>query len=105
MMADAGACRFTVSPIPILFLYYILVCFVIIGVAVLTDKYGSSDCDQSYNRLLQAGMAANPARGELDREKMNISLSPFAPEKLVSRDRLGRPVPRQPAHFPHSGRI
>ena len=29
---------------------------------------------------------------------MNISLSPFAPEKLVSRDGSGRPVPRQPAH-------
>ena len=26
---------------------------------------------------------------------MNISLSPFAPEKLVSRDRFGRLVPRQ----------
>ena len=30
---------------------------------------------------------------------MNISLSPFAPEKLVSRDGFGRPVPRQSAHF------
>ena len=30
---------------------------------------------------------------------MDISLSPFAPEKLVSRDRFGRPVPRQPAHL------
>ena len=28
--------------------------------------------------------------------KINVSLSPFAPEKLVSRDRLGRPAPRQP---------
>ena len=33
-------------------------------------------------------------------EKMNISLSPFAPETLVSRDRFGSPVPRQPA-IPH----
>ena len=31
---------------------------------------------------------------------MNISLSPFAPENLVSRDGIGRLVPRQPAH-PH----
>ena len=31
--------------------------------------------------------------------KMNISLSPFAPENLVSRDGFGRPVPRQPAHL------
>ena len=29
-------------------------------------------------------------------EKINISLSPFAPENLVSRDGFGRPVPRQP---------
>ena len=31
--------------------------------------------------------------------KMNISLSPFAPEILVSRDGFGSPVPRQPAHL------
>ena len=31
--------------------------------------------------------------------KNNISLSPFAPENLVSRDGLGSPVPRQPAHL------
>ena len=30
---------------------------------------------------------------------MNISLSPFAPENLVSRDGYGSPVPRQPAHL------
>ena len=30
---------------------------------------------------------------------MNISLSPFAPENLVSRDGFGIPVPRQPAHL------
>ena len=29
---------------------------------------------------------------------MNISLSVFAPENLVSRDGFGSPVPRQPAH-------
>ena len=32
-------------------------------------------------------------------EKMNISLSAFAPENLVSRDGFGSPVPRQPAHL------
>ena len=32
--------------------------------------------------------------------KMTTSLAPFAPDK--SRDRFGRPVPRQPAHSPHS---
>ena len=31
--------------------------------------------------------------------KMNISLSPSAPENLVSRDGFGSPVPRQPAHL------
>ena len=30
---------------------------------------------------------------------MYVSLSPFAPENLVSRDRFGSPVPRQPAHL------
>ena len=30
---------------------------------------------------------------------MNIPLSPFAPENLVSRDGFGSPVPRQPAHL------
>ena len=48
-------------------------------------------------------MAANPARGQLNRENeiLRFSLSPFAPENSVSRDRLSRPVPRQPAHSPH----
>ena len=31
--------------------------------------------------------------------KTNISLSPFAPENLVSGDGLRSPVPRQPAHL------
>ena len=31
--------------------------------------------------------------------KMNISLSAFAPENLVSQDGFGSPVPRQPAHL------
>ena len=30
---------------------------------------------------------------------MSISLSPSAPENLVSRDGFGSPVPRQPAHL------
>ena len=30
---------------------------------------------------------------------MNISLSPFAPENLVSQDGFGSSVPRQPAHL------
>ena len=43
-------------------------------------------------------MAANPARDQLNTE-ISTSLSPFASENLVSRDRFGRPVRRQPAHF------
>ena len=43
---------------------------------------------------------ANPARGQLNREnEHNISLSPFASEKMLSRDGCGGPVPPQPAHL------
>ena len=48
------------------------------------------------------GMAVIPAHGRITRE-MLFSLSPFAPEKLVSRDEFGRPVLRQPAHSLHAG--
>ena len=50
----------------------------------------------------QSCKAANPARGQLYKEN-EISLSPFAPENLVLRGGLGRPVPREPAHSPFSG--
>ena len=33
--------------------------------------------------------------------KIIFSQSPFAPDNSVTRDKLSRPVPRQPAHFPH----
>ena len=46
----------------------------------------------------QPGKVANPGRGQLNRENV-FSLSPFAPENLVSRDGFGSPVPRQPAHL------
>ena len=46
----------------------------------------------------QPGKVASPVRGQLNR-KMNISLSAFVPENLVSRDGFGSPVPRQPAHL------
>ena len=47
----------------------------------------------------QPGKAANPARGQLNREK-NIPLSLCGvPENLVSRDGFSRLVPRQPAHL------
>ena len=48
----------------------------------------------------QSGKVANPARGQVKRTgKINSSLSPFAPENLISRDVFGSPVPRQPAHL------
>ena len=46
----------------------------------------------------QPGKVASPARGQLE-GKINISLSAFVPENLVSRDGFGSPVPRQPAHL------
>ena len=52
----------------------------------------------------QPGKVANPARGQLNR-KICISMSPFAPEHLVSRDGLGGPDPSQSEHSPHSGWI
>ena len=46
----------------------------------------------------QPGKVANPARGQLNREN-DFSLSPFAPEHLVSQDGFGSPAPCQPAHL------
>ena len=46
----------------------------------------------------QLGKVANPARGRRNR-KMITSLSPFAPENLVSQDGFGSPVPCQPTHL------
>ena len=54
------------------------------------------------NSMDQPGIVADSARGQLNREDI-FFLSPFAPEKLVSRDRFGCPVPRQPAHSLDSG--
>ena len=53
----------------------------------------------TYSKSMDhAGKVAIPVHGQLNRE-MHISLSAFAPENLVSRDRFGSPVPRQPAHL------
>ena len=41
----------------------------------------------------QPGKVANSDRGQLNREKLNISLSAFAPENMVSRDGFGRVSP------------
>ena len=68
-----------------------------ITIYFLDGMYGHHMLSKSMD---QPGKAANPARGQL---KISISLFPFAPENLVSRDGFGRPVPRQPAHSPHLG--
>ena len=53
----------------------------------------------TYSKSMdQPGKVASPARGQLNKQ-INISLSAFAPENLVSRDVFGSPVPRQPAHI------
>ena len=57
---------------------------------------------QKYDKSIdQPDKVVNPARaaGQLNTE-ISISLSSFAPEKLVLRDGFGSsPVPRQPAHL------
>ena len=47
------------------------------------------------------GKVANLACGQLNRKKIYIYLSSFAPEKLVPRDGFDSPVPCQPGH-PHT---
>ena len=47
-------------------------------------------------------MVAFLASGQLNGGKIDVfSLSPFAHENLVPRERLGHTVPRQPADPPH----
>ena len=50
----------------------------------------------TYSKSMdQPGKVANPACGQLNRGKINIFLSAFAPEKeFVSRDGFDSPVPR-----------
>ena len=58
----------------------------------------------TYSKSMdQPGKVANPARGQLNRENEKKSLYPFAPEKLISRDGFGRPVPRQPTYSLYPG--
>ena len=52
---------------------------------------------QACNSMEQPGKVTNPARGQLNR-KMFFSLSPFAPENLVSRD-AGSAVPSRVSLF------
>ena len=61
----------------------VVVVVVVVVVCMVTHTYSKS--------MDQQGKVASPARGQLYR-KMNISLSAFVPENLVSRDGFGSPV-------------
>ena len=53
----------------------------------LLDRKRSEEHLQSSNeRMDQPGKVANPARGQLNRNKMKISLSPYAPERNWLRE-------------------
>ena len=60
---------------------------------------------QSMDQSVQPDMVANPLIVVNWTGKIYFSLSPLAPANLVSRDKFGRPVPRQPVRTPHSARI
>ena len=53
---------------------------------------------QSLDQLV---LVANSARGQLNRKNEYLPVPGHVPENLVSRDNLGRPVQRQPAHPSH----
>ena len=57
--------------------------------------YGDTYCKS----MDQPGTVANPARAWSAEQGKWISLSPFAPENLVSQDGFGSLVPPQPAHL------
>ena len=61
-------------------------CFVTHIARVWIDRVGCQSCSWSAEQGIFSG-------------KMNIPLSAFVPENLVSRDGFGSPVPHQPAHL------
>ena len=68
------------------------------AVCIYVDMYGNHICSSKGKN--RPGKVANPARGHLaEQRKNNYSLSPFAPENVVSRDGFGNPIPRKPAHL------
>ena len=78
------------SPYLVVFFYNI---YVYLGVVRSLHSHRPQRCSigHTYSKSVdQPGQVANPARGQLNNRKMNISLSPFAPENLVSRDGFGR---------------
>ena len=64
---------------------------------------GCSEGLDAFRFFFKPGKVTNAARGQLKKENEHIFLPPFTLENLVSRDGFGRPVPRQPAHFPYLG--
>ena len=55
----------------------------------------------------QPDMVCQPCSWSAEQGKPKYFFSgfPFTPKNLVSQDRFGRPVPRQPGHSSHTGRI
>ena len=96
---EEGHTRFVHLPSAVFALVFRLlimyVCVYIFYVCMVTHTYSKS--------MDQPCKVANPARGQLNNEYFNISLSAFAPENLVWRDGFGSPVPRQPCSSPYSG--
>ena len=64
----------------------------VLHVCVVIPSFVQQCIDQPVANLLVVSLTG----------KMNISLSPLAPENLVSQDGFGRPVPRQPDYSPHA---
>ena len=59
-------------------------------------------CQHFHQSMDRRGVVASPARGhrkKIKGEKITFFLSSFAPANVVSRDRFGGPVPRQPAAY------
>ena len=78
-----------------LLLHYMDVCVFVYVLLCIISTFSRVSINQS-------GVVANPARGHLN-EGNEFSLSPFAPENLVSRERFGCSIPRQPDNSLQSG--
>ena len=66
------------------------------------DPYSCYMCDHTYIHG-STGYGCQSCSWSAEQGNIFFHLSPFAPEKMVMRDRFGLPVPRQPTHSPQSG--
>ena len=57
----------------------------------------------SEHILTQADVKIQPVVSQGTSYSIFLCLAPFAPEKLVSQNPVGRPVPRQPTHSSNPG--